>query len=253
MTLEDYIKEKFSGIMVFADVHGDIKSIERAYEYASANDLFFMSLGDLVDRGPNPYEVVMFMHQKMKQGAAGFTIGNHDDKFVRFHQGREVRFSKDGRATIESVGEARMKEFLEAYTEMSTMPVVSGICHKIDDFVFVHAATHRTTWDGSATLSKSGISRALVGKTSKEYDDEGYPIRLYSWVDKVPTGKCVIVGHDRAPIHRKYITEPLVVQNAQGGKVIFLDTGCGKGGFLSGAVITHDKKFKFSHFVSFKD
>lgn len=238
---------------MFADIHADLESIVRAYAYAESHGYFFMSLGDLVDRGDKPYETVMFMLDKMKAGVAGFVRGNHDDKFVRFHQGRDVRFSRDGRATLESVGEGRMTDFLDAYTEIYNMPVVADICHRLDDIVLVHAATHHTVWDGSQQLSKSGIYRALVGETNNEYDEEGYPVRLYSWVDEIPAGKCVIVGHDRAPVYNKLITEPLVIDNESGGRVIFLDTGCGKGGFLSGAVITHDKhKFKFSHFESFK-
>jgi len=43
------------------------------------------------------------------------------------------------------------------------------------------------------------------------------------------------------------------ITNATGGKVIFMDTGCGKGGFLTGAVILHGKKgFVLDRFVEFK-
>jgi hypothetical protein len=65
-------------------------------------------------------------------------------------------------------------------------------------------------------------------------------------------GKTVMVGHDRAPVFNTVITEPMVRTNSKGGKVIFMDTGCGKGGFLSGAVIFADKnRFVVDHFESF--
>jgi len=45
----------------------------------------------------------------------------------------------------------------------------------------------------------------------------------------------------------------MIVFNKNGGKVVFLDTGCGKGGFLSGAVMLSDKKgFRIDHFVKFR-
>ena len=66
-------------------------------------------------------------------------------------------------------------------------------------------------------------------------------------------GKTVMVGHDKMPIHNINITEPMIVQNKNGGKVVFLDTGCGKGGFLTGAVMMSGKKgFALERFVEFK-
>ena len=56
----------------------------------------------------------------------------------------------------------------------------------------------------------------------------------YRWVDDVPEGRIVIVGHD---IRAK---EPRAVVGAKGGKTVFLDTGCGKGGTLSTADLRFD-------------
>ena len=52
--------------------------------------------------------------------------------------------------------------------------------------------------------------------------------RTYAWVERIPKGLTVLVGHDTRQMH-----EPLVVDNAVGVRAVFLDTGAAKGGKLS--------------------
>lgn len=92
----------------------------------------------------------------------------------------------------------------------------------------------------------------IVGETNGEVYDDGYPVRLYNWIDEVPMGKTVIVGHDKMPIYNINITAPMIVTNKNGGRTVFMDTGCGKGGYLSGAVIVNDINFKLVDFKEFK-
>lgn len=259
-TISNLVKNKFKGILVFGDVHSDYESLKKAYMYCVEHNYFFMSLGDLVDRGPDPFNTVKFMHGLMYEHSfplAGFTVGNHDDKFRRYHnsgpESSKIRFSIDGKNTLESVGPARLSEFLNIYTEIVEHPTVAGFFHKFDDITLVHAASHPAMWGNTGVFDKTAQSRALVGETNGEKYEDGYPVRLYNWIEEIPSGKTVIVGHDKMPIHNINIVEPMVVLNKTGGKVIFLDTGCGKGGFLSGAVIINrNGKFKIEQFVEFK-
>jgi len=251
----NYVKESFDGMLVFGDVHGDYKSFKQAYDYARGENYFFMSLGDLVDRDRMPFEVVKGMYECMQEGFGGFTIGNHDDKHHRAIQGRKVSFSRDAKQTLEDVGEDRMDEYKRMYAAIVEDKVLSSMFHIFDDITLVHAASHPSIWEGALPNStgKTARSRFLVGETNGEVYEDGYPVRLYTWIDEISIGKTVIVGHDKQPIHNVPITEPMVVTNANGGKAIFLDTGCGKGGFLTGAVILHSKKgFKLENFVEFK-
>lgn len=252
-TVANLVKGEFDGMLVVGDVHGDYASLLKAFAYAASNNYFFMSLGDLVDRGPHPYYVVQFMYDSMKDDSAGFTIGNHDHKFRRYATGANVSFSKDGKDTLASVGEDRMADFLKMYTEIVEHPRLSGYFHKFDDISLVHAAYHPHMHDHSIKFTKSVESRMIVGETNGEVYDDGYPVRLYNWMDEVPMGKTVIVGHDKMPIHNINITEPMIVTNKNGGKTVFMDTGCGKGGFLSGAVVLNNKgTFKLVDFKEFK-
>lgn len=251
-SLASYIKNRFDGILAIGDVHADLASFERAASFARTGNYFLLSLGDIVDRGDNPYEVVESMAQIVRDGIGGFVIGNHDDKFGRFSRGNKVQFSVDGNRTLEQVGPSRLPKFLELYNSIMDDSMLSGIYHTFDDIILTHAASHPAMW-GVGTFGKSARNRALVGETNGELHQDGYPVRLYNWIDEIPMGKTVIVGHDRMPIHDVLILEPLTVRNAQGGRAVFIDTGCGKSGFLSGALITHTKsRFVLDTFLEFK-
>ena len=250
-SLTSYITTTFDGILVIGDVHSEVDSLERAYKYARSQNLFLISLGDLVDRGECPFETITLMHELMLDGKAGFTVGNHDDKFYRYAIGNKVSFGLSAKTTLALVGD-KLDEFLDMYVKIIDTPMLSGIVHKIDELVLTHAATHDDVWDSSGKFSKSAKYMSLVGEVNGELYPDGYPVRLYNWVDNVPIGKTVIVGHDMRPmLVPERLPEPKVVNNSNGGKVIFMDTGCGKGGVLSGAVYVIDRKGKFT-FSEFK-
>ncbi len=59
-------------------------------------------------------------------------------------------------------------------------------------------------------------------------EGESLPRRTYGWVNTIPPGLTVVVGHDA-----RSETAPMVSKNPLGGRAVFLDTGCGKGGTLS--------------------
>ena len=73
----------------------------------------------------------------------------------------------------------------------------------------------------------------MFGETTGQFVD-GYPERIYNWVDRIPPRKTVVVGHDV-----RQTNEPLVVKGTEGGTAVFLDTGSSKdtidkpGGHLS--------------------
>ena len=251
--LENYVNDHFDGILAFSDVHGDSEKFFKAMEYAKKENYFFMSMGDLVDRGDNPYEVVEAMYKSMYDGTGGLVIGNHDDKYRRFYSGNKVSFSADAKKTFIDVGKERESEFLRMYFEMQNFPMISAIHHKFGDITLVHAASHSDIWAENAKFGNEYKSRALYGEVTGEVHPDGYPIRYYTWVEEIPIGKTVIVGHDRKPIHNVAITEPLIMSNKNGGKAIFIDTGCGKGGFLTAAIIGTGKKgFSIVDYVNFK-
>ena len=249
--LAGHVEHSFAGMLVFSDVHGDYESFMRAYDYAKKHDYFFMSLGDLVDRGPFPFEVVHKMYLTVDNGQGGLTIGNHDDKFRRYANGSKVSFSLDAKRTLADVGPEREKDFLLYYKSLVETPVYSDYFHKFGDITLVHAASHPCMWENTTRFGDTAKSRALYGEVTGEKYEDGYPVRYYGWIDEVPMDKTVIVGHDRMPFNK--VSEfPVTRGNKNGGKVVFMDTGCGKGGYLSAAVVKcKNGKFTIEDIVGF--
>lgn len=253
--IADFVREKFDGMLVFSDVHGDYDSIKRAYDYADSHNFFFMSLGDLVDRARKPYETIQFMHSVVSAQRGGLAMGNHDDKFYRHAKGNKVHFSGDARQTLVDVGADREQEFFRMYMEIMNDRVFSSVFHTFDDITVVHAAAHASMFLGLPNVTKSERARYLVGETNGERHPDGYPVRLYSWIDDIPAGKTVIVGHDRTPFdYSKVLTEPKEVTGKMGGRVLFVDTGGGKGGHVTGVVVRPgtDSKFEVVKYKQFK-
>jgi protein phosphatase len=258
-SLANYVRDRFTGALVFGDLHADYAAFLRAAKFAESNDLFLVSLGDLVDRGDSPYEVVSHMYRLMKTGRAGMTVGNHDDRFRRYYDHKHGKgsvggFSADAQKTLDDVGEHRMEEFLDMYNTVQTMDGFGSIIHTFDDIALVHAAAHPTIWDHRVRFGESARARFLYGETTGRTLEDGMPERLYNWIEEIPNSKTVLVGHDRKPVLDVAITEPFVKKNSKGGTAVFIDTGCGKGGFLTGAVLTLvDRCFTINRYVKFRN
>jgi hypothetical protein len=243
----------FDGVLIIGDLHAEFEKLQSAYKYAAESNYFLISLGDLVDRGEHPFECIKFFYNLMMADRAGFCVGNHDDKFRRFAHGAKVSLSKDHVNTFAAVGDERKEEFLKMYVEICEMAIASGYFHVFDDFILAHAASHPCMWEDTEEFGSTARSRSIFGETNGKSYPDGLPVRLYNWIDEIPKDRTVIVGHDRSAIFNVPLTSPLERVNANGGKAIFIDTGCGKGGFLSGVALRIVKdKFQFDTFVDFK-
>ena len=90
------------------------------------------------------------------------------------------------------------------------------------------------------------------------YQGQKYAHRVYGWTDYIPKGQIVFVGHDRSPLNSEpnftdNMKIPLVYYTKKEERVIFMDTGSGKGGTLSGAKLTfnHFNQLAIETFLSF--
>lgn len=123
---------------------------------------------------------------------------------------------------------------------------------QLGNHLFAHAAFHpamlfHTTPEMAPRKRDQGKLRALAlyGETSGILDDDGFPIRTYGWLDSIPPGLAVIVGHDI-----RSHEAPLVTSGALGGQAVFLDTGSGKEGHLSFLDLIPDFDWKPSEIVA---
>lgn len=226
---------EYRGIAVFSDVHAEYDSLLKGLERADEINLFPVFIGDLIDGGDQPYEVVETVHEYITNGAAAMTIGNHDDKFYRYAIGNPVRFGNANRETFEALPEGTTEDFLQMIIDICE-DENSAYTFRFGSFRFVHGGYHPSLWEDprEMVVRRSHRAYALYGETNGEVTPDNFPVRLYKWADKVPDGKVVVVGHDRNPNGVNLVGDaPLIRKNDDGGRVIFTDTGSGKGGHLT--------------------
>ncbi len=224
----------FAGLRVVGDVHGEAAQFRAALEGARVERRFIIQLGDLTDYGPDSPGVLRLAFAMLDAGAGVFLLGNHDHKLRRALDGAKVRSPPEAiPRTLAQLAEAPDGLALaeRALREIGAAPAWLHLGHRL----FVHAAFHRTMMlspphaDAGRHKPDTVLSRALFGQVTGRLLANGYPERLLGWVDTIPRGMEVFVGHDP----RSRDGRPLRVSGRQGGEAVFMDTGAGKGGHLS--------------------
>lgn len=215
------IKRQFDGITVIPDVHGQDQAFEQALSWARDRNHYVMMLGDLIDYGPGSLEVMDEAYKLVMRGQGELILGNHERKIARYLDDPSVRLSEGNKVTVKALNE--LSQTARRKWEGRFCGLVQRASHvrRIGTFVFAHGAVHPDYWL-SQTVSKDVMYFSLFGETTPT---DARPKLSYEWVKSVPQDTTVIVGHDcRSKIG------PHVVEN-----VVFLDTGCGKGGVLTTA------------------
>lgn len=215
-------------LRVVGDVHGDV----RAFAIAVETDRFVIQLGDIVDYGPDSAGAMRLALRMVEEGRGIFLLGNHDHKLRRALGGRDVRVGPELAATLRQLDPELKKR---AAAAIDRAPVwlrqraADGTAR-----LFVHGAFHTDMLGHDPPPIPGGrvqgvLARALYGQTTGRLQPDGYPERVLHWVDHIPAGMTVYVGHDR----RSSDGRPYVRAGRGGGTAVFLDTGAGKGGHLS--------------------
>jgi protein phosphatase len=224
----------FRGLRVVGDVHGDARGFDAAIAGAAAARLFVVQLGDLTDHGPDNAGVLRAAFAMIDRGAGLFLLGNHDHKLRRALLGEGVRIEKAGLGrTLAQIADAPDGADIaaRAIAEIGRAPAWL----RIGRWFFVHAAFHDAMLqhapppDAGAQRPEGLVGRAIFGQVTGRIGADGFPVRLVGWVDRIPAGVTVMVGHD----NRSRDGRPLTMVNARGGRAVFLDTGAGKGGALA--------------------
>jgi predicted MPP superfamily phosphohydrolase len=237
---ENYIEENFNGLFVIGDVHGILDSYTNAINYALEKNLYVVSLGDLVDYGPNSKEVIVLSEKLHSEKKFSVVLGNHERKlfkyFIQNSEGKvRITIKPAIQASIDSFGNDQAS--INAFTTLHSS-MVNVIKYKNN--YFTHGALNAVLLKNTE-YAPIAYQMALFGEIDPTLAkrEDGYPNRIYEWVSKLPNDIKVFVGHDIRS-RENPVTE---------GPVIFLDTGCGKEGFLSCAVLNIDGTLK--EFVRF--
>lgn len=165
----------------------------------------YVFLGDLVDRGPQPFEVVETVHKLILEGKARAVVGNHDWKFIRLFNGKDPHLGEDQNNTLDAVGKHRMDTFKRLYMDIFKDMTMFLLDEK-NKVIISHAIAMRPAKiynlisDDGNTLKKWFWTGFMYGKSDNELDARGYPRRLpitYHEYDNLDGWKS-IVGHYHA-------------------------------------------------------
>ena len=210
-------------LRVVGDVHGDV----RAFAYAVETDRFVVQLGDLTDHGPDSAGALRRALRMLDERRGLFLLGNHDRKLGRALLGRKMRPDPPLEATLAQLDDPGLRE--RALSAVASAPAWA----RRGRTFFVHGGFHPAMLGRPPPAGLERVdhilSRALFGEVTGTMQADGYPVRLISWVDRIPAGMTVYCGHDRRSIDGR----PMVVAGRRGGTAVFVDTGAGKGGHLS--------------------
>ncbi|RAJ08720.1 polynucleotide kinase-phosphatase [Chitinophaga skermanii] len=205
---------------IIGDVHGcydelcllleklDYKIDKANYCLMENNGRTLLFVGDLVDRGPNSAGVLRFVMNAVEAGQALTVVGNHDNKLMRWLNGKKVEVKNGLECTVKEM-EAESAEFK----------------HKVEKFIF-EMASHYVLDEGRLVIAHAGIRASMIGRasagirdycmygeTNGEVDEFGLPVRL-NWATNYKGKAMVVFGH--TPIY-----EPQWFNNT-----IDIDTGC---------------------------
>lgn len=238
MYSQEYEYVKF---LIIGDVHAEFAPFQKAVQFAVDNDLHLVSVGDLIDNGPDGFKVLTLFKQLADQDKATLIIGNHEWKIHRWLLGRDVKITAPNQVTVDQMNSNQF--FKDVFKDLMSKAVHFT---QLNDNMFVtHAAMSKNFWD-TKELTAHNRDRMMYSFADNSqiahYRGETYPIRLYDWVDDVPAGIKLFVGHDPRPMigvpdFDNFQVAPSVVKNNNGGITVFLDTGSGKGGTLWGTVV----------------
>lgn len=197
--------------------------LDVAETHAEKENLFVLQLGDLVDRGPESALAVEYMRNLVDEGRGAFLIGNHEHRLALLAQtGRSGAAPRmQTLFDLNAYGEGLLTWYLDY--------IASGpIWAQCGPHLFAHAAFHPHMLRAAEHRDDNALRhRAMFGLKVKR-PDARRPQRVTDWVDQVPRGHVIYVGH-----HVVSRRAPARVDGKARGAAWFLDTGGWDGGVWS--------------------
>ncbi|MCI2254191.1 polynucleotide kinase-phosphatase [Domibacillus sp. PGB-M46] len=224
------------GIDVIGDIHGCFEEMIALLEklgyvkneqhfYVHPEGRRFLSLGDIMSRGPMSLETMLFFCRHVKEGLAYMIDSNHGWKIARWLDKRKVTLSH---------GDERVKEELDLFEVQNGKEQTEEIKNDLKEFLLKAPSHYVLTRNGSPVLvcTHAGIKDEFIGRQSPAVqdfcrygdtdglDEKGKPVRK-DWFTGHKQQTLIVWGHDPKP-------RPLVINNT-----INIDQGVVFGGKLT--------------------
>jgi protein phosphatase len=241
-------------LLAVGDVHGDFASMHKAWQYAQENHMHVIWLGDVIDYGDQNLKCLHLAYESVRNHQAHMIWGNHERKLTRWmdsdwgthYRGRLSEANWKTIREIETLNPGRRRRLQAAWKclESASYQVL-----QLGDWTFTHGAIHpQATGVTAHRLTGQAGDWAYFGQVlTPELNADGYPQRVWEWVNQLPDHARVVVGHDW--IDRDQMTF-VHKCGTQGAQVWCMDTGNSKGGRLSALEINlHTNKWEAKVFT----
>lgn len=225
-----------AGIDVIGDVHGCFAElvellVKLGYEenreglYVHPEGRKFVSVGDIMSRGPESLRSMLFFQKHVEAGVAWMVDSNHGWKIARWLGGRPVELSH-GDEKVEQEFLAYEAEAGSSQAELLKEQLAQFLLAAPSHYVFkkngvpVLVCTHagiKDEWIGKQSPAISDFCR--YGDTAG-FDEKGKPVRK-DWTIAHRSSTLIVWGHDPKP-------KPLVIN-----QTINIDQGAVFGGELT--------------------
>lgn len=223
------------------DVHGCARELhDLLYELSPQASDKFIFLGDLLDRGPAPGQVVKTVRDLCHEANVECVLGNHEEKALRWlrHEARREANPKYVNP-MQRIPDIRQEEWRGLTPEdvafLQKCPVYVRAPHPSGDFVAIHGGIQ----------PKVDISQQKTGELirCRWVDDKGeyvgheeksieMPKGAMPWMTQFDGDYHVVCGH---AVHS--LDKPRLDRSASKFEVWSIDTGCCFGGHLSALVL----------------
>ncbi|OES45763.1 polynucleotide kinase-phosphatase [Domibacillus iocasae] len=225
-----------NGIDVIGDIHGCFDEMTALLEklgylknerdlYVHPEGRMFLSLGDIMSRGPKSLEAMLFFHKHVQANLAYMIDSNHGWKIARWLEGRKVTLNH---------GDERVKEELDRFEERAGKEKAEETKQALKKLLLKAPSHYVVTKNSLPVLicTHAGIKDVFIGKQSPAvqdfcrygdtdgFDEKGKPVRK-DWFIGHERQTLIIWGHDPKP-------RPLVINNT-----INIDQGVVFGGELT--------------------
>ena len=207
-------------LLTVGDIHGEYDMLCTVLDKANytPDDDMLILIGDYIDRGPQSQKTVKKVKALTNLGAIALK-GNHEDMAYNYacelKEGRSstttknIYFSNGGRQTLDSY--SNIDKFIEDAMWFNNLPVYK----KINDYIFVHAGL------------KPGVE--LKNQRTEDMLWIRNEFLMHDWAVDDCINETIVAGH--TPFGEiKYFSQSIVI-----------DTGAGKGGYLSLIDLSNDK------------
>ncbi|PVY40866.1 polynucleotide kinase-phosphatase [Pontibacter virosus] len=201
-------KEETGPFDIIGDVHGCFdelqelltklgynlsKGADGRYQVQAPAGRKAIFLGDLTDRGPKSPEVLRLVMDMVRSGSALCIRGNHDDKLLRYLQGKNVSLAHGLEKSVQQLTDTSddFKHEVSAFLD-------GLIAHYVLDegkLVVAHAGLPEEMHGRAAAAVRAFC---LYGETTGEVDAFGLPVR-HDWAKGYRGKATVVYGHTPVP------------------------------------------------------